>query len=80
MREHPRKLSIDTCHIAVIVNNFHLIQLYHKRSRAKISDFGTARYLNKGSVTKTFQGTLGYFAPELFEDDNEHDERADVYS
>eukprot|EP00029_Vermamoeba_vermiformis_P012395 TRINITY_DN7206_c0_g1_i1.p1 TRINITY_DN7206_c0_g1~~TRINITY_DN7206_c0_g1_i1.p1 ORF type:complete len:117 (+),score=19.31 TRINITY_DN7206_c0_g1_i1:122-472(+) len=31
-------------------------------------------------MAKTVTGTFGYFAPEIFEDDNEHDEKADVYS
>ena len=55
-------------------------KLYQNRKRAKISDFGTARFLNSGSsAAKTVIGTFGCIAPEILQE-APYNEKADIYS
>jgi serine/threonine protein kinase len=55
------------------------IQLYHNKSRAKISDFGTAKLLEDGSKVFTVLGTPSFMAPEILAEEP-YSVKADVYS
>ena len=55
------------------------MQLYRNKTRAKISDFGTARLLHDQSVASTVVGTLGYIAPEILQQ-QPYDEKVDIFS
>jgi tRNA A-37 threonylcarbamoyl transferase component Bud32 len=55
------------------------ILLYHNKSRAKISDFGTAKLLEDGSKVFTVLGTPSFMAPEILAEEP-YTVKADVYS
>eukprot|EP00029_Vermamoeba_vermiformis_P011935 TRINITY_DN673_c0_g1_i2.p1 TRINITY_DN673_c0_g1~~TRINITY_DN673_c0_g1_i2.p1 ORF type:complete len:782 (+),score=23.84 TRINITY_DN673_c0_g1_i2:51-2396(+) len=55
------------------------VLLYHDKKRAKVSDFGTARFLHSSSAANTVIGTFGFIAPEVLQE-SPYTEKADVYS
>lgn len=55
------------------------VLLFDNKTRAKLTDFGTARIFSNSSKATTIIGTLGFMAPEVFED-KPYNSKADVYS
>lgn len=58
-----------------------ILQVYRKEQqyRAKITDFGTAKFLNTSSQADSVVGTLGFYAPEVL-NEQRYDEKVDIYA